>query len=234
MPDGSKAALWFTQRCVFKRFHQQAEAKRYEIKSYNQTFATADLTSRKKKKQSKSSVQTPLPENQCFSCNSIFDTRSKPSLCSYCKQYVHKKCLNDHKKLCQSRRLVTPLVKDIPITSTSDTAIQQDATHSCPSRTIVSTSSASIYHQTAINTTSVDDQSHSVTGNPSSLVIVPSTSTVPSHIQQCPSGSSTPFQQLNSSSENNPSQQEGNMSNSRISQKQKKAKEKPLNDQELN
>ena len=92
MPDSSRAALWFVNNTILIRFRDQAKAKNFAIKSYND----AVLKHNPNKKNEHI--------NSCQSCFSVFNTKSKPSQCDYCANYFHKtSCLRDHMKTCTEK-----------------------------------------------------------------------------------------------------------------------------------
>ena len=91
MPDSSKAAVWFTYNCLVKRLKDLANIKRYDIKSLNEVFRNSRTSSR---------PVSNNDSNNCNSCNSIFNTKCKPSICTNCGLYFHRTCLNDHQRIC--------------------------------------------------------------------------------------------------------------------------------------
>ena len=113
MPDSSRAAVWFLKNLILVRFKDQAKAKNFSIRNTNAAILTAFSSRASSPKISTKS------SNSCLSCNSLFDTRSKPSKCVNCGNFLHKtNCLKDHMKVCHlpstkppsSAALVNPTV----------------------------------------------------------------------------------------------------------------------------
>ena len=93
MPNGTKAALWFVNHVITGRFKEQATAKKYAIKNFNDAV----------QKQPTQNIQHPsFASNACYSCNLIFNKNSKPSFCNFCSKYLHKSCLKEHTKICKA------------------------------------------------------------------------------------------------------------------------------------
>jgi hypothetical protein len=93
MPDSTKAALWFLNKVIVKKFKEQAKAKKYAIKNINEVIQGIEAPS--------NLVRAP---NSCQSCNRSFNTQSKPSMCSSCSKFFHKiNCLKDHLRFCSPR-----------------------------------------------------------------------------------------------------------------------------------
>ena len=90
MPDSSKAALWFVNKVIIKRFNEQAKAKKYAVKNFNEALQGV-----------KHSSNLQRSSNSCQFCSKLFNTQSKPSLCTTCSKFFHKiACLKDHQKAC--------------------------------------------------------------------------------------------------------------------------------------
>ena len=94
MPGGSKAALWFVNNVVIKKFKEQAKSKKYAIRNFNETVQRSN---------SPFNIQEP-PSNSCHSCKLVFNLKSKPSYCTICSNYLHKTCLKDHNKTCKTQQ----------------------------------------------------------------------------------------------------------------------------------
>ena len=92
MPDHSKAALWFVNNVVVKKFKEQAKTKKFAIKNFNDSLQRVSAST--------GIVPNTSNSNACRECNIIFNSRSKPSFCSDCSEYFHKSCLKDHSKTC--------------------------------------------------------------------------------------------------------------------------------------
>ena len=93
MPDSTKAALWFLNKVIVKKFKEQAKAKKYAIKNINDAIQGIQAPSNLER-----------APNSCQSCNRSFNSQSKPSMCSSCSKYFHKiNCLKDHLRFCSSR-----------------------------------------------------------------------------------------------------------------------------------
>ena len=96
MPDSTRAALWFLNNITLSRFKEIAKSKKFQVKNFNNAAKLLPTPG---------SVGTnPNPsDNSCQSCNAIFKTQAKPSLCGSCLKYFHKTCLKEHSKSCSSR-----------------------------------------------------------------------------------------------------------------------------------
>ena len=93
MPDSTRAALWFVNNVTLSRFKEQAKAKKYAIKAFNEAAKKLPVT--------QISENIKQYANCCQSCFSTFNTQSKPSICNFCSKYFHKtNCLKDHTKMC--------------------------------------------------------------------------------------------------------------------------------------
>ena len=92
MPDEQKTPVWFLNNVILPMFKDLARIKNFAIKNTNNALLSM--------KQPNNHLGA-LANNVCQSCHLIFDTKSKPSLCSKCSKYFHKtKCLRDHSKVC--------------------------------------------------------------------------------------------------------------------------------------
>ena len=110
MPDRSKAALWFVDNVVVKRFKEQAKIKKFAIKNFNDSVQRTSSGS--------GIVPNTSNSNACKDCNILFNSRSKPSICSYCSQYLHKSCLKDHTRSCSK---IPTIVSSLSTSSSSTT-----------------------------------------------------------------------------------------------------------------
>ena len=100
MPDSTRAALWFLNNIILVRFKEQAKAKNFAVKSTNAAVLRSTPGSHPH------STISAHSSNSCFSCNRGFNTQSKPSKCSSCKNFFHKtNCLKEHMKICHSSSL---------------------------------------------------------------------------------------------------------------------------------
>ena len=94
MPNKERSAIWFLNNVILNKFKDLAKVKHYVINNTNKTILEAKTTN----KQSSGACSST---NLCQACYNIFDSKSRPSMCSYCKKYFHKtKCLKDHSKAC--------------------------------------------------------------------------------------------------------------------------------------
>ena len=111
MPDASRAALWFVNNVILVRFKDQAKAKNFAIQNCNETFRKDAQTVNN---HTKTSTE---PNNSCHSCNLVFNTKSKPSLCEKCAKYFHKtNCLKDHVKTCHGVKSdISPGFSSLPV-----------------------------------------------------------------------------------------------------------------------
>ena len=124
MPDNTRAALWFLNNFVLIRFKELAKAKSFSIKNTNSAILSAPSS-----RSSGPKIAT-TSSNSCQSCNSLFDTRSKPSKCINCGKFLHKTgCLKEHMKLC-SRPVVIPQTLSITSSSSSSSLTTQAVTNS--------------------------------------------------------------------------------------------------------
>ena len=110
MPDQSKAALWFVNNVVVKKFREQAKAKKFAIKNFNDSIQRTSSDP--------GIAPNTFKSNACTDCNILFNSRSKPSICSYCSQYLHKSCLKDHTRSCSK---IPTIVSSVSTSSSSST-----------------------------------------------------------------------------------------------------------------
>ena len=115
MPDNSKAALWFVKNVIVKKFEEQAKAKKFAIKNFNdsvqRTFTNPNAV--------------PNPSNSCRECSLLFNTRSKPSMCSSCSVYFHKTCLKDHAKTCSRSSSPNSNTESVAAPTTTANPVEQ-------------------------------------------------------------------------------------------------------------
>ena len=104
MPDGSKAAVWFTENVLSERFKQLAKSKQFDITSFNDKVLEMSRLHHQSLKSAK----------YCSQCGKLFSNQSKPSQCIGCKNFVHRGCSKVHTSACmpektQERRLLLHL-----------------------------------------------------------------------------------------------------------------------------
>ena len=119
MPDKSKAALWFVKNVIVKKFEEQAKVKKFAIKKFNDTVQRT-FTNHE---------AVPKSSNACSECSLLFNTRSKPSMCSSCSVYFHKTCLKDHAKTCTGSSSTASSLESLHApTSTATNSVARSST----------------------------------------------------------------------------------------------------------
>ena len=170
MPDASRAAAWFANNVTVTRFKEQAKAKKYAIKAFNEAA----------KKLSSSNISANLQQsaNCCQSCHSTFNTKSKPSRCDLCSKYFHKtNCLKDHSKICLSSSQTVPI--SLPSHSSTILASTSSSTTIAPTTSSPSSFTNCIVTSSPFtsSTTLLSSSLSLISGLQTSITFVPSSTT---------------------------------------------------------
>ena len=133
MPNNQRAAVWFVNNVVEKRFKDLAKTKKFAIQNANN-----EINKMRKSSHPSSS------ENSCQECNLSFKPQSRPIGCEKCKKLLHRTCMKVHNKHCKSSTLAPPTAMPTPSTSLPSSS----------SLTIAASSSSSALLHTADNLSS--------------------------------------------------------------------------------
>lgn len=189
MPDSTRAALWFVNNVTLTRFKDQAKAKKFAIKSFNEAA--------KKLPDTQISENAQQFANCCQSCFSIFNTKSKPSICNFCMKYFHKtNCLKDHTMICpmsskSASHSQHQTARSSPISSLSPVTTVTDSSSYNANLSSLQSQSSTFQSMPLNYSSAIPTANHSLSSNRSlpfpmpsmqglqtSLTFVPSTTTI--------------------------------------------------------
>ena len=180
MPDKTKAAFWFVSKIILKRFQDLAKAKQYAIKNFNNLVRNLKPTSNHPNTK-KDSSNINYSSNSCQHCLSRFSATVRPSVCTHCGKYFHKRnCLKEHMKSCldQSQQSIPGLsAATVSSTPQLQSLSSTTATYTAASLPSSSCSSSTQLTVPARPCSSVSETPVSIPGLRTAVITIPVTST---------------------------------------------------------